>query len=176
MAPHTLRKKLDHLLSYKFIKQTPTNPRKGQKIKYFTTSAYKEYDNFGFRLTKEVDVLIKIFDEFEIKDEIDAEVLSKLLENLNKLFSIPLLTDSIQSWEPSWLYNTELMKEVLFIYYGSYMMIIDKIDKLLKNPKYKKYIINSINTNVLKLKGYESLYPTYTEILDNLDYMVYNLY
>lgn len=129
VAPKTLRKKLDNLLKRKYIHQKPTHPRKGQSIQYFPTRAYNDYQSFLKELN---DFSLKfsntIAEEMpEIKSVETLKSYIKLERFLIKKYSLPVIVDTVNSWESFWLTKPEIMRDILL----SYLTIYAKIQNVI---------------------------------------------
>jgi hypothetical protein len=176
MAPPTLGKKLKDLKSYGFIKQVPKKSRRGQKTTLYLSKAYKEYGFFLERLDNETNSLIKQFEVMKIENETDAKALFLITNHLIKQYSMPFLADSVLSWDPNWIYNEKIMKEILFIVYVSFIRVKEKMDIIIKNPEYKKYIDEFTKKQLEKLNKLEEKNLINTTLFDDVNLFTLRLY
>lgn len=176
MAPPTLGKKLKDLKSYGFIKQVPKKSRRGQKTTLYLSKAYKEYGFFLERLDNETNSLIKQFEVMKIENETDAKALFLITNHLIKQYSMPFLADSVLSWDPNWIYNEKIMKEILFNVYISFIKVKEKLDIIIKNPEYKKNIDNYTKKQLEKINELENKNPTGALLIDEMDLTIFNLF
>ena len=174
MAHGTLKKRLDDLKSYRFIRQEPA--RKGQKKKIYSTNAYKEYEYFLERLENQTNLLIKQFEVMKVENEADSKALFLITNHLIKQYSMPFLTDSVLSWDPNWIYNEKIMNEILFNVYISFIKVKEKLDIIIKNPEYKKHIDKCTKKQLEKLNKLEEKNPINTIFFDEVDLFTFNLY
>jgi len=176
VAPPTLRKKLKDLKSYGFIKQVPKKSRRGQKTTLYLSKAYKEYGFFLERLDNETNSLIKQFEVMKIENETDAKALFLITNHLINQYSMPFLADSVLSWDPNWIYNEKIMKEILFIVYVSFIRVKEKLDIIIKNPEYKKYIDEFTKKQLEKLNKLEEKNLINTTLFDDVNLFTLKLY
>jgi hypothetical protein len=146
MSPVTLRKKLNKLLEFDLITQTPKEPRTGQKIIFRIGDSFEDYESLISRISEETTNTISILRS--VKIETEKDLMNFNINYYNKIvrqYSLLVIALQLNSWNYNWLYNANLMKDLLLLIYYGFLQVYNEMNQLMQSEKFREIFIKTLN-------------------------------
>ena len=175
MAPDTLRKQLNYLCQIRLISKKPDNPRKGQKIIFKLKESYTFYKDLIKSIEKETSKLIQFLDTIKNEKNIDINIIDGFSESMFRYYSIPSIVGQIATYRYEWENNEQLMRDILFICYKSYMELWGTFEKILLRDDLKKMRIEKASIIKNFIRNISYLEPEQFKIAYLLNYPFFNI-
>jgi len=174
LAKNTLRIKLDELILWEFVNQSPEDPRRGQKIQYYLTNIYNEYTSMLNSIKNNVKFLKEIFRIIDITNEEELELFNYLINYVYEIFSIPSILDSISTWNWRLIYNVNIMTSIFVHTYVYYMEIHEEIFKILNDKKHQITIHKYVKNEKKKMENIFKNKPELKQYIEMTEFNIFN--